>query len=246
MKGTGAMECDKREGASAFSLKSAKHSINEDRYRMLSRDIPLVAQAMRGEVFAVFDGISDAPKGHETAQEMADCLIDFFRCPENYPESTEGLWSLIMKTNIRTYNWGFMPGTDQRSLAGAAGTIAWILGETLHVFHAGDTAAFLIRDEIITELTHAHQLESGDIYRYFGLGPFLLPTIDSFKIEEADRILLITDGVTKVFNTHQIGTIINNCHNRDRTVIEIVRRSRVHGSTDDITALMVDIEQIWE
>jgi serine/threonine protein phosphatase PrpC len=205
----------------------------------------MVENQNRGELFAVFDGIGSAPEGRHAAQFMADHLIKFYRNPADYPASWEGIRSLLFEGNMEIYNWGFKPGTDI-PLGGCAGTVIWILGEALYVFHAGDTSAVHIRDEKISELTQPHQLPDGAIFRYFGLGPNLKISVDSIFIDELDRILLMSDGVTKVLHPLDAAGLTNEHVDISQGVNTLALRSQNLGSTDDITAMLVEIEEIWE
>ena len=64
------MNNTERKGCAAVSwLKNAKSTRKpyEDRYRLLTKDIPLVGKSGRGELFAVLDGIGGAPRGMAAA-----------------------------------------------------------------------------------------------------------------------------------------------------------------------------------
>jgi serine/threonine protein phosphatase PrpC len=141
--------CEERGTAAVAWLKGTKHRYYEDRYRMLSNDIPLVQQKRRGEIFAVFDGIGSAVRGRDAAQEMTDQLIRFYRESDEIPASREGIHRILMEGNQTIMDWGCMPGTD-RPLGGCAGTIAWSHGQSADIFHAGDTVAYLIRGGVET------------------------------------------------------------------------------------------------
>ena len=78
---------ERRGSAAVAWRKGTKHTLYEDRYRMLPREIPLVAQRERGEIYAVFDGIGSAPQGRTAAQFMADKLLDFYRKTDEYPKA---------------------------------------------------------------------------------------------------------------------------------------------------------------
>lgn len=103
-----------------------------------------------------------------------------------------------------------------------------------------------IRDGKVLELTKPHQLPDGAIFRYFGLGPNLKITVDSISIDEVDKVLLMSDGVTKVFHPLDAAGLTNEHPDIARAVNTLVQRSQTLGSTDDITALLVEIEEIWE
>lgn len=237
--------CEERGTAAVAWLKGTKHRYYEDRYRMLSNDIPLVQQTSRGEVYAVFDGIGSAERGRDAAQEMTDQLIRFFRETDEYPASKEGMCRILMEGNGTILDWGCMPGTD-RPLGGCAGSVAWIRGPSAVIFHAGDTVAHLIRDGgLVRQLTRLHE-QDGTIYRYFGLGTDLKIDMETVPLEEGERLLLVSDGVTKAFDMYEITKIVGDHSNRRKAVSELVRRARSRGSSDDITAMIIEIEELEE
>lgn len=232
-------------GCAAVSwLKSPKHPY-EDRYRLLTSDIALVSRAHRGELFGVFDGIGSAPMGMAAAQAMADSLVDFLRCPEIYPAEWQGLYKLLHEKNMSIFRWGFMEGTD-RPLGGCAGTVAWLRDRQLSLFHAGDTVCMLIREgQEPRQMTRLHEIH-GDIYRYFGLGETLEIDVQSCTVEDGDLILLMSDGVTKAYSMTEAANLVRGTYERTGDVAaaaeELVTKSRGRKSNDDITALVIEIE----
>ena len=231
---------EKRGPATASWLKGTNHKFYEDRFRLLSETIPLVSKSGRGSLYAVFDGIGGAPEGMRAAQHMADKLLKFYQDPECYPDTAYGLHRLLDEGNRDIHLWGVIDGTD-RPLGGCAGTIAWVHGNKLHAFHAGDTVGFLIRAGRAISLTRQHE-KNGAIYRYFGLGPNL--KIDSCRltIEEGDRILLFSDGVTKVMHPASAADLVGTSHDIAEATTRLSRLARLRGSPDDITVLTVSIE----
>lgn len=237
--------CDQRGSVAASYLKGTKHQFYEDSFRMLPKDVPLVKNKYRGELFAVFDGIGSAPEGRHAAQVLADSLVNFYKFDEKYNNNWNGLTKLLFETNIAIYEWGFMPGTD-KPVGGCAGTVLWILGETLFVFHVGDTMALLIRDGKMSQLTKIHQTDDGAIFEYFGIGKSLKIDVNQYEIEESDRILLISDGITKSFLPIEASEIVENHMDICMAVTDLVRQAQIKGSTDDITAMLIQIDEIWE
>jgi len=140
---------------------------------------------------------------------------------------------------------GFIPGTDTPK-GGCAGTVVWINIDDLYIFHAGDTVALLIRDGVANQLTSVHQLENGAIFRYFGLGETLNIEIECYKLEESDRIMLLSDGVTKTFTPLEAAGLAEEYMDISMAVKTLVQRSQALGSTDDITAMLIQVEEIWE
>ena len=217
------------------------HRYYEDRYRLLPKEVSLVQKQTRGELFAVFDGISGAPKGREAAQKMSDCLVRFYQEPDCFEGSPQGVHRLLMETNLTIFTWGMISGTNT-PLGGCAGTIAWLHEGLLYIFHAGDTLAILIRDGQTTQLTQIHE-HNNIMLRYFGLGPELEMEVVNCTLEPFDRILLISDGVTRVHSVSEAAQVIDSFEDNCRAVEELARRSKVLGAPDDITVLLIEVEE---
>jgi len=226
------------------SLRGKKNRPNEDRYRVLHAGIPLVAKAGRGEVFAVFDGIGSSPRGGESAQAMCDALSDFFL--QTITEEDDGVSSLeriLRKTNEDIYAWGH--SGSRKPAGGCAGTVAWFQAGQVIVLHAGDTAAFLLKEDIFLSLTRDHG--SGRyLDNYFGRGASLVVDVITAAVEEGETVVLMSDGITKVLSQEEIGDTISRflADNVERAANELCRLAQRRGSQDDITALVVEIEEV--
>jgi len=236
----GDIDCEVRGPAAVAWLKGTQHRFYEDRFRLLPESIPLVARSNRGSIYSVFDGIGGAPEGMRSAQHMADALLRFYQEQDRYTDSARGLHRLLDGANREINEWGTIPGTD-RPLGGCAGTVAWIRGSELHAFHAGDTVGVLIRASRPISLTRQHEMD-GFIFRYFGLGQHL--KIDSCRLtlEDGDRILLFSDGVTKVMHPATATDVVCQGNDPADAAMRLVRLSRLKGSPDDITVMMIHIE----
>jgi len=224
---------------SGHSIKGTVHKVNEDSYRLLGNTVPLVKAANCGQIFAVFDGMGSAPQGAQAAQAMSDCLRRFFESEQE--KTAKVLQYLLFAENKAINDWGFIEGT-QKALGACAGTISWFYDGKLTLFHAGDTMALLIQDNIERKLTVDHA-EGHGIYRYFGLGESLIIDSVQFTVEEGDVFVLVSDGVTKVLSEHQIAECVREhyVYSPERAVKELCRLSKLRGSWDDITAVVVEI-----
>jgi serine/threonine protein phosphatase PrpC len=228
-------------------LKGSKHRFYEDRYRILTREAPLVQRQRRGEIFAVFDGISSEKGGMSAAQLMSDRLLSFYKEPDRYIPSVESIQQILFEANNAIYAWGSHPGPSQDK-GGCAGTVVWIHGNSLFSFHAGDTVALLLRDEKAEQLTDLHELDNA-LYRFFGLGPDLELDIKEIELKEFDRVLLLTDGVTKVIHPREAGGLVyvmlEEHGDSARAARRLVETARSRGATDDITALLIEVDEFW-
>ena len=229
---------ESRGCAAVASAQSRSHARYEDRFRLLCDPIPLVRESRLGEIVAVFDGIGDAPEGMAAAQHMADALLRFYKQPHRHPDGRESLRDLLLAANQEIYEWGFIPDTN-RPLGGCAGTIAWLTDGKLSLFHAGDTVAWVQSPRGWVRRT-THHGEGKVLYRYFGLGPSLVVEVRTETFNEGDRVLIVSDGVTKVLGETEITDIIDGESTPERAVDRLASAAQVAGSPDDITVLLFE------
>ena len=233
-----AVRVNRRGRAAVAEMKGSTHQFYEDRYRLLSGEIDLVKEASRGELFAVFDGVSTAPRGMAAAQAMADALLKFFEEPTSFTANVEGLEKLIRAANAEIHDWGVMPGTD-RPLGACAGTIAWIHNGTATIFHAGDTEAWLLKNGDCTCVVESSS-EGNIIMDYFGQGDSLLLKVRTFRFVPGNRLLLFSDGLTKVLNQPDIDRALRDSGPVDRAVRFLVEAAERLRAPDDVTALIIE------
>jgi serine/threonine protein phosphatase PrpC len=93
-------------------------------------------------------------------------------------------------------------------------------------------------------LSEVHQVADGALYKYFGLGEPLILQIQTMSIEETDKILIYSDGVSKVLSTDESAGYIERYPDQCVAVKALVQEARAKGSMDDITAMLIQIEEI--
>lgn len=227
--------------AGVASLPGLSHRFNEDRYRLLGGDVPVVRAAGRGHLYAVMDGVGSACKGMKSAQLLADELTRFYTDPEVEP-SVDGLQRIIADANLEAHSWGIEAATGMQ-LAGAAFTVAWFAPEgSLHLFQCGDTAAFRFNGSELERLTGEHA-RRGILSHFLGQGPGFRMDIVSVPMMDGDLICLVSDGVTKGLSFDEFGKVLS----RNAPVVALARElchtARALGSTDDITCVVVELEE---
>jgi serine/threonine protein phosphatase PrpC len=144
--------------------------------------------------------------------------------------------------NNRVYALGLIEGSD-RPLAAAAASVAWFSpSERVHILHAGDTVAWRFDGERLVPLTRVH----GDrkvLHRYVGQGPAFQLDCSSTAVEEGEMLVLATDGVTKGLSEANVAEIMRELQTPAPAAREVVERARRRDSEDDITCLIVALEE---
>ncbi len=232
-----------QRGNAAVAWHKGRHSFYEDRYRILCRPIPLVEQLGRGEIYAVCDGVGSAPKGMAAAQAVCNVLVRFYENAKSIPATTEAIAVLLNQANEEIISWGMIQESD-RAMGACAGTVIWVDEDwRAHIFHAGDTSALLIGSGLVQQLTSVHHSSDGHLSNYFGLDHFQLET-KAIQLEEGDRILLLSDGITKVLFNQQIADLVESKSTRSASLSALLNEANVKGTRDDVTVILVDIESI--
>lgn len=170
------LHIEERRGAAVLWFKGATHKHYEDRYRMLSRDVPLVASSAVGEIFAVADGVGSAPLGMSAAQHLCDRLVQIYEPSADHDRDLGlRLYDLLVGVNSEIHGWGFIEGSDRPTGACATTVLHLKPGHTRGALvHSGDTRAALIRDGHCRILTPLDQTDDGSLRCYFGtLAPSL-------------------------------------------------------------------------
>jgi serine/threonine protein phosphatase PrpC len=170
-----------------------------------------------GLLYAIADGMGGYTHGAVASSLALEALVEAL-FDRNVP-NPKALINGIENANIEVYK------AAQRLGAGRMGTTltaAYVLGDTLHLAHVGDSRAYLIRSGRAVCLTDDHttvgdmvrtRLISADkirthaqrsiLTRAIGLGLFVQPDITQHKLQEDDRLILCSDGVWSVIEDNE-------------------------------------------
>ena len=134
-------------------------------------------------------------------------------------------------------------------------------GKELTVAHAGDSRAYLIRNQQAQQITKDHSwinelLEKkliteeaarthpkrNVITRAIGTDKDIKPDVQSIKLKTGDFYLFCSDGISDPIRESEMGDIIlRHGKNLKETTREIVSLARKKGSTDDATVIVINI-----
>ncbi len=125
--------------------------------------------------------------------------------------------------------------------------------------HVGDSRAYMVRNGILSKVTTDHSLVGELITlgritpeearshphrhlvtRVLGLGPITVDTTHT-DLEDGDRILLCTDGLTDMVTDPQIEEILNAGEGVEATAWALIEQANAAGGVDNTTVVVIDV-----
>jgi serine/threonine protein phosphatase PrpC len=170
-----------------WSVQGMRSANNEDAF---------LVDAVR-DVFAVADGVGSGPDGHEASRTVVETLRASL-------ESGADIGDCI-RTGVALANRKVHEMASSKVRAGMASTLVcvWHFGETIEVFHAGDSRLYRLRGERLQVLTadHSKQIERDNqwkevVTRAVGARPSLELEHRVHEYRAGDIYALVSDGIS--------------------------------------------------
>lgn len=229
---------------------------NEDRW---------YADAEQG-LFIVSDGMGGQTAGERAAELVVERLPellgttswtdDELRSGSTREKVTQALISVnsILRKRIQ----------EQPELIGMGATVvlALVRNQYALVVHIGDSRAYRVRQGRIERLTSDHTLTrllmdagevsakdvenhpgSNQLTRYMGMSGELLPETHGIELIAGDRLLLCSDGLTKMLSDHQLQLIFEAEADIQIVSQRLASEAKRAGGTDNITVVVVELTE---
>jgi serine/threonine protein phosphatase PrpC len=214
-------------------------AVNEDR----------VFDCPERRLWAVADGMG----GHHGGDVAAQMLVEAFRRPcEHGAGQATAMLDAIATANRTIVQHNRAQGADAGStvvaaqLAGRTATIAWV----------GDSRAYLIRGETVSQLTHDHSLvqdlidkglltraaavhhpQANVVTRALGIAEMLDVAVRTVNIRDGDRLLLCSDGLSRSLDDSKLDRAQPLATFADALIADAVRRD----GSDNTSLVMIEI-----
>jgi serine/threonine protein phosphatase PrpC len=235
-----------------------KREHNEDNMAYV---IPKDAQVMtkKGALFIVADGMG----GHAAGEVASEIAVDTVSNVYYQDDSDDVAASLIHA--IKRANASIHQRAAENMLRSGMGTtcVACVLrGNMAYVANVGDSRAYLARGSSVKQISQDHswvaeQVRAGllteDQARTHGqrnvitrcLGTQADVDIDVFyeQLQEGDSLVLCTDGLSGLVSDEEILRIVNQ-YVPQESVYHLVERANENGGPDNITAIVVRVQEV--
>jgi serine/threonine protein phosphatase PrpC len=225
-----------------FASESGPRPRNEDfAGAVFGAELPEPRQDV---VAAIADGIGGAKGGRVAAESSVRGFLDGF-C--DLPETME-----VRRAAARIANslndWIHAQSRHDPKLAGMGCTFTALVlrGRLAHLLHVGDTRAYRLSGKRLTCLTTDHARERGAgrspvLYRALGIEAEVRLDYATQPVALHDRFLLCSDGVHAFLTDDTIADILSDRSAPGDTARAMVTAALQSGSTDNCTALVLDV-----
>ncbi len=195
-------------------------------------------------VAAIADGIGGAKGGRIAAETAVRGFLDGF-C--DLPETME-VQRAGAKIVSALSGWINTMGRQDSNLTGMGCTLTALVlrGRVAHVLHIGDTRAYRLSGDRLTCLTTDHVRQDGTgrsnlLNRALGVEAEVRLDYAKQPVALHDRFLLCSDGVHGFVTDESIADILRERSAPEDTAGALVSAALQSGSTDNCTALVLDV-----
>jgi len=204
-------------------------------------------------LIAVADGMGGHRAGEVASAAALDALRISFGAGSPVNDAVAAANEIVYEQSVADRN---LRGMGTTMTAGALG-----IDGTLTLGHVGDSRAYLARDGAFQRITTDHSLveelvQSGElteeeaevdprrsmITRALGLEPAVQVDLESIELRDGDRLLLCSDGLTTMIREDDIATALEADDDPETTARHLVDLANEAGGADNITVVIIDIE----
>lgn len=230
-------------------------------------DIGSVRAANEDSYFVPVSGeryccVADGMGGEQAGEVASAIAVDVFAqyMKDILPPPHERLRRAVVAANKAIYDRSLSDPT----MAGMGTTITALLieGNEAHIAHVGDSRAYLLRNRALMKVTTDHTLveemvlkgvitvheakthpRRNLVTRALGTSESVEIDLLRIRVEPADVFLLCSDGLSSYVGEHEILEVLNSRMKRENKPAALVGKSLDAGGHDNVTVLLVTLEE---
>jgi protein phosphatase len=209
-----------------------------------------------GSIFVLSDGFGHKEGGKFASQSTVDIFINNYSKED--PKNIEGFFKSSFD-EINKYIYYKKVSEYDKAMLGCTAVVIVVEGETAHIAHIGDSRAYIVRNNLIKQLTTDHSyvqllIDKGELLpenaklhskrhvliRALGSHRKAKPDYLYRSLASNDKLMLCCDGVWGFISQSVIKEILNNNIPSQATLklIEIVKKN---SGSDNITLQVIDL-----
>ncbi len=201
-----------------------------------------------GVAFAVADGLGGHAEPDVASQSSVRVFLEAVSGDE--PVALSGVLDRVTSA-VQAANAALRVLRAQRASSLCATLVALKLTRDRRaavLAHVGDSRGYRFRDERLERLTSDHSLAKsgggGRVLTALGVSDDVSPDVAVLAVRPRDVFLLCSDGLTSAVSDADIEQTIR-CHRAsDATIRELVSATRRAGGTDDVSIVVIAVEEL--
>jgi serine/threonine protein phosphatase PrpC len=228
-------------------------------------------------IFVVCDGMGGHASGEVASKLAVESLLTYFRQrPQNTSRRdreraaetglSEG--AMVLEEAIQLANTAVCGAAcENKHHSGMGSTIVCVLvnQDLFSVGHVGDSRVYLVRENVIRQLTQDHSLVAQQtklglmspeeakasrlqnvITQALGSENTVLPDVDDMVAISDDVLVLTSDGLTGALSDQEIMQVVNSAASLGHACETLIKAAKVAGGMDNITCLLIRfVESPW-
>ena len=235
-----------------------KREHNEDNMAYVIPKDPQV-MAMKGALFIVADGMGGHAAGEVASEIAVDTVSNAYYMDDN-EDVTTPLLQAIKRANLAIHQRA--AENLLRSGMGTTCVAAVLRGNMAYIANVGDSRAYLVRGGKARQITQDHswvaeQVRAGlltedqarthaqrnVITRCLGTQPDVEVDVFLEPLQENDCLVLCTDGLSGLISDEEVMRIVDQSVPQE-SVYHLVERANENGGPDNITAIVVRVQEV--
>jgi len=234
--------------AGQYSDKGRKE-INQDFHGLYTPKEPLLTS--KGIAMALSDGISSSETSHIASQTAVTGFLEDYYCTSEAWSVKKSAQRVLIASNSWLYSQTQQGAGRYNKDKGYVCTLSALVikSTTAHIFHVGDSRIYRVVGSSLEQLTNDHRQwiseDKSYLSRALGISQQLEIDYQSLPVEQGDIFLLATDGVYEHTDSKVVFKAIEEHENDlDKAAKAIVDDAFEHGSTDNLTAQIIRIDEL--
>lgn len=207
-------------------------------------------------LIAIADGVGGQPAGELASEIVVQALAALDRTPiEGDPMAA--LCAAIDEANRQIRLTAAANPTSEGM--GTTVTAALLAGDRLAVAHVGDSRGYLLRERVLYQLTRddtfvqalvdqgiltaeeARTHPQRSLVTHAVQGDVVMPSTGVVPVQEGDRLLLCSDGLTDVVEDQVIAQTLATYTDPRQCAEHLVKLAHQAGAPDNVTVIVADL-----
>lgn len=233
--------------------------------REINQDAYFYLEDEKLPIFIIADGMGGHKAGEVASNTAISTIVSHYQ--ENKQKIIDGEMFIpeFINESVSLANEKLIyesENDDELKGMGTTITMCLILDNELYIGHVGDSRAYLLRDDKLTQLTQDHSLvgellrtgsitkeealshpKKNVILRAIGTDKELKTDVFTKDLKAKDKIILCTDGLTNMVSEERILETINMEEDPSEVCTKLVNISNEIGGIDNTTIMLIKAEE---